>query len=61
MEKQRWEESEKSKRKKKEDAGAQKDRKVLKHCVFLCFVNFVAPDGPKVGSLKRRVRSQLGR
>ena len=28
---------------------------------FQCFVNFVAPDGRKVGSLKRRVRSQLGR
>ena len=65
MEKQRWEESEKrreeerrsEKRKsqKKEDAGARKGSKV----VFLqCFV---APEGRKVGSLKRRVRSHLAR
>ena len=34
MEKQRWEESEKRKREKKEDAGARKGRKVAIHCVF---------------------------
>jgi len=44
MEKQRWEESEKRREEerisekrtsqKKEDAGARKDRKVAKHCVF---------------------------
>ena len=67
-EKQRWEESEKrreeerrsQKRKlqKKEDPGARKGRKVAKHRVFQWFV---APEGRKVGSLKRRVRSQLAR
>ena len=36
-EKQRWEESEKRKRKKKEDAGARKGRNVAKHCVFPFF------------------------
>ena len=61
MEKQRWEESEKrreeerrsEKRKsqKKEDSGARKGRKVAMHCVFQWFV---APEGRKVGSLKRR-------
>ena len=44
--------------KKKEDPGARKGRKVAKHCVFQWFV---APGGRKVGSLKRRVRSQLAR
>ena len=33
-EKQRWEESEKRKSQKKEDADARKGRKVAKHCVF---------------------------
>ena len=41
---------------KSEDAGARQGRKVAKHCVFQCFV---APEGRKVDSLKRRVRSQL--
>ena len=51
---------EKSRRKnqKKEDADARKGRKVAKHCVFQWFE---APEGRKVGSLKRRVRSQLAR
>ena len=35
-----------------------KGRKVAKHCFFQWFV---APEGRKVGSLKRRVRSQLAR
>ena len=68
METQRWEESEKrraeerrsekKKSQKKEDAGARKGSKVAKHCVFpmIC-----APEGRKVGSLKRRVRSHLAR
>ena len=43
---------------KKEDPGARKGRKVTNHSVFQWFV---APEGRKVGSLKRRVRSQLGR
>ena len=42
----------------KEDADARKGRKVAKHCVFS---NDLAPEGRKVGSLKRRVRSQLAR
>ena len=67
MEKQRWEESEKRKEEermsekrksqKKEDAGARKG--VMKHSVF--FQCFIASEGRKVGSLKRRVRSHLGR
>ena len=43
---------------KKEDAGARKGSKVAKHCFFQWFG---APEGRKVGSLKRRVRSSLGR
>ena len=68
MEKQRWKESmerrakerrsEKRKSEKKEDAGARKGRKVAKHCVSQWFV---APEGRKLGSLQRRVRSQLAR
>ena len=68
MEKQRWEESEKrskeerrsEKRKsqKKDDAGARKGRKVAN---TLYSQWFVVPEGRKVGSLKRRVRSHLGR
>ena len=46
----------KRKSQRKEDPGARKDRKVAKHCVFP-----VATEGRKVGSLKRRVRSQLAR
>ena len=42
---------------KKEDPGARKGRKVAKHYVF--FHWFVAPEGRKVGSLKRRVRSHV--
>ena len=62
MERQGWEESErrraeKRKRQKKEDAAARKGRKfitkhVLSNDLWIC----VAPEGPKVGSLKRRVR-----
>ena len=36
-----------------------KGRKVAKHCVSSIW--YVAPEGRKVGSLKRRVRSQLAR
>ena len=49
----------KRKSQKKEDPGARKGRKVAKKKVF--FQWFVAPEGRKVGSLKRRVRSQLAR
>ena len=50
--------SEKRKSQKKEDPDARKDRKVAKHPVFpmIC-----GSGGWKVGSLKRRVRSQLAR
>ena len=50
--------SENRKSQKKEDADARKGRKVAKHCVFPMIW---APEGRKVGSLKRRVRSQLAR
>ena len=49
---------EKRQSQKKEDVGARKNRKVAKHCVFQWSV---APEGRKVGSLKRRVRSHLAR
>jgi hypothetical protein len=50
--------SEKRKSQKKEDTDARKGRKVAIHCVFpmIC-----GSGGSKVGSLKRRVRSQLAR
>ena len=59
-EKRREEERRSKKRKsqKKEDPSARKVRKVAKHCVFQWFV---APEGRKVGSLKRRVRSQMSK
>jgi len=67
-EKQKWEESEKrrkeerrsgkGKSQKTEDAGARKGSKVAQHCVFPIFV---APEGRKVGLLKRRVRSHVVR
>ena len=50
--------SEERESQKKEDAGARKGRRVGKKCVF---PKFVAPEGRKVGSLKRRVRSLLAR
>ena len=69
MEKQRWEESEmrreeetrskKRKSPKKEDPGALKGRKVAKQCVFSMICG--SAEGRKVGSLKRRVPSQLAR
>ena len=58
------EKSQKRKDQKKEDAGARKGRNVVKHWksrVTVFFQWFVAPEGRKVGSLKRRVRSQLAR
>ena len=42
----------------REDAGAQKVEKPRSTVFFHCFV---APEGRKVGSLKRRVRSRLAR
>ena len=50
---------EKRRRKKKsQQTGARKGKKVAKHVFFQWFE---APEGRKVGSLKRRVRSQLAR
>ena len=54
----RWKGQEGRKEQKKRDASARKGRKVAKHCFFHWFV---APEGRKVGSLKRRVRSHLAR
>ena len=69
MEKQRWEESgrrsqevrrsEKRNSGKQEDAGARKGRWVAIHSVF--FQWFGAPEGRKVTSLQRRLRSQLAK
>ena len=50
--------SEKRKSEKKEDAGARKGRRVAIHVFFQWFV---APEGQKVGSQKRRVRSYVVR
>jgi len=50
--------SEKRKSQKKEDADVRKGRKVAKHCVFPMIWG---SEDQKVGSLKRRVRSQLAR
>ena len=68
MEKQRWEESEKKREEEKrsekrksqriEDAGAWKGSKVAIHCILQWFV---APEGRKVGSPKRRAQSHLAR
>ena len=58
IEEKRRREKIREKSQKKEDAGARKGRKVAKHCVFQWFV---APEGRKVGSLKRRVRRHLVR
>ena len=57
MEKQGWEQSEKRKSQKKEDAGA---RKVEKSQNTVLFLMFCGPRGPKSRlALKRRVRSHL--
>ena len=57
VEKQRWEESEE----KRSEESREKSRKVGKSRNTVFFQWFVAPEGRKVGSLKRRVRSQLAR
>ena len=65
MKKKRWEESEK--RREEEDQRRERVRikkmqvreKVGKSRNTVFFQCFVAPDGRKVGSLKRRVRSQM--
>ena len=66
-EKQRWEESEKRRKEEDQKRGCLRRKKVQvrekvgksRNTVF--FQWFVAPEGRKVGSLKRRVRSQLAR
>ena len=68
-EKQRWEELEEKNRREKEDQRRERVRrkkmqmreKVGKSRNTVFFQWFVAPEGRKVGSLKRRVRSQLAR
>ena len=64
-EKQRWEESEKRKRRRRRESLRRKKiqvrEKVGKSRNTVFFQWFVAPEGRKVGSLKRRVRSQLAR
>ena len=57
-EKQRWEESEK---RREERRRSRRAKKVRKSGTIVFFQWFVAPEGRKVGSLKRRVRSQLAR
>ena len=70
MEKHRWEESEKrGEEKKREDQRRERVRrkkmqvreKVGKSRITVFFEWFVAPEGRKVGSLKRRVRSHLAK
>ena len=69
MEKQRWDKSQRREEKKKEDQRRERVRrkkmqvreKVGKSQNTVFFKWFVAPEGRKVGSLKRRVRSQLAR
>ena len=58
---QRREEKRRSEKRKsqKKDVGARQGRKSRGNTVF--FQWFVAPEGPKVGSLKRRVRSHVAR
>ena len=51
--------SENRKSQKKEDAGARKGRQVAKHCVLPMFRG--SGGSKSIGSLKRRVRSHLGR
>ena len=63
-EKQRWEESEKRREEARESLRRKKIQvreKVGKSRNTMFFQCFVAPEGRKVGSLKRRVRSQLAR
>ena len=63
VEKQRWEESE-EKRSEERRCRCAKGRNVVKHWKsrFTVFFQwFVAPEGRKVGSLKRRVRRHLAR
>ena len=68
MEKQRWEESERRRkevwrhqRRGREEEKRQVRKKVGKSRFTLLFQWFVAPEGRKVGSLKRRVRSDVVR
>ena len=58
MEKQRWEESEKRRAEKRK---SQVREKVEKSRSTVFFQWFVAPEGRKVGSLKRRVQSHVAR
>ena len=67
MEKQRWEESGRRRKevrrseKRKSEKKVQVRQKVGKSRLTVVFKWFVAPEDPKIGSLKRRVRSQWAR
>ena len=61
MENRRWEESEKIREEKESEERRCRCAKRSKSRETLFFHWFVAPEGRKVGSLKRRVRSHLGR
>ena len=63
MEKQRWEESEQRREEERESLRRKKIqvREKVGKSRNVFFQWFVAPEGRKVGSLKRRVRSQLAR
>ena len=58
-EEKKWEDQRRHREKRKKRQAREKGRKVAIHCVF--FEWFVALEGRKVGSLKRRVRSHLAR
>ena len=65
-EKQRWEESEKRREEERRSQKRKPQKKEVREKVgksrnTVFFQWFVAPEGRKVGSLKRRVRSQLAR
>ena len=53
--------SERRKSEKTEDAGARKGTVGKSRCIVFFFQGFVAPEGRKVGLLKRRVRSHPAR
>ena len=58
----REEKKRRSKKIREEKESEERRCRCVNHCVFSMFFQcFRAPEGPKVGSLKRRVRSRLGR
>ena len=58
----REEKKRRSKKIREEKESEERRCRCVNHCVFSMFFQcFGAPEGPKVGSLKRRVRSRVGR